>query len=129
VLADLKAFLLRGNVVDLAVAVILGMAFNAVVSAFVAVLLALVGAVFRVPDLSAGVVTVRGSAVPTGALAAAVLNFWLVGTALFVVVRAAKRFQRPPVESTPAPESDEVVLLREIRDELRARGAPGRPTR
>jgi len=61
VLADQKAFLLRGNVVDLAVAVILGMAFNAVVSAFVAVLLALVGAVFRVPDLSAGVVTVRAA--------------------------------------------------------------------
>jgi len=67
--------------------------------------------------------------VPTGALAAAVLNFLLVGTALFAIVRAAKRFQRPPVESTPAPESDEVVLLREIRDELRAGGAPGRPTR
>jgi large-conductance mechanosensitive channel len=56
-----------------------------------------------------------------GKFLAAVLYFVIVATVMFMIVRAAKRFQRAPVEETPV-DSDEVVLLREIRDALRSRG-------
>lgn len=121
-LADLRAFLLRGNVLDLAVAVIIGTAFGTIVTAFVNVVLALVGALFAVPDFSAGVLTLNGANIPVGALAAAVVNFMLVGTALFAVVKVASRSQRTRLEEVVVPDSDEVLVLREIRDALRSRG-------
>lgn len=125
-LADLRAFLLRGNVLDLAVAVIIGTAFGTIVTAFVNVVLALVGALFAVPDFSAGVLTLNGANIPVGALVAAVVNFMLVGTALFAVVKVASRLQRTRLE-VPVPDSDEVLVLREIRDALRSGrdGGPG----
>lgn len=118
-LADLKAFLLRGNVLDLAVAVILGVAFGGIVSAFATMLLQLVGSLFSVPDLSQGVTTVRGADIATGAFVQAIINFLIVGTALFFVVRLAARLERPSPDATPV-ETDEVILLREIRDLLQA---------
>lgn len=127
-LKELRDFLLRGNVLDLAVAVVLGAAFNAIVQAFANdVLLGLVGAVFgSVGPAEEAAVVVNGAPVVYGALVGAIVNFVIVGTAVFFIVRGAARFQRRPetaeTEATPVP-TDEVQLLTEIRDQLRARPA------
>ncbi len=131
-LADLKKFLLRGNVVDLAVAVVIGVAFKAVVDAFVAYIInPIIAAIFGKPDITGVLnITLRGSGpdatvLSIGGFLQEVLNFCIIGTALFLVVQAFNKLQS--MRSTTSPEeapvpSDEVVLLTEIRDALRARG-------
>ena len=131
--ADLKKFLMRGNVVDLAVAVVIGAAFGLVVSSFVDnIINPLIAAVFGEPDISeVGAVTLReseeGDAVlRIGGFLQQVLDFVIIGTALFFVVQAFNKLQdlrargEDPAEDTPAP-SDEALLLTEIRDLLRQR--------
>ena len=123
-----KDFVLRGNVVDLAVAVAVGAAFTAVVTAFtggiITPLLAAVGGA-DVPGLG---FFVRGdnpaTFVDVGLVISAVLNFLIVAAAIYVVIvvpvnrlmAMRKRGQEPEVES-PA---EDVLLLQEIRDLLRA---------
>jgi large conductance mechanosensitive channel len=131
VLHDLKKFLLRGNVVDLAVAVVIGAAFGLVVSSFVDnIINPIIAAVFGQPDISeVGAITLRendnGDAVlRIGAFFQQVLDFVIIGTSLFFVVQAFNKLQErrargeEPETETPAP-SDEAVLLSEIRDLLR----------
>ncbi len=120
--ADYKAFLFRGNLLDLAVAFILGVAFSTVVTSFTDDILAqIIAAVAGEPDFSDIGFALGDATIRVGAFLTALVNFLIVATVLFFIMRAAARFQRPAVEETPAPESDEVVLLREIRDSLRAR--------
>ena len=114
---EYKAFLFRGNLLDLAVAFILGAAFNAVVQSLANdVIMAAVAGVIGLDDVEA----MAAGPVLIGRFLAAVLSFVIIATVLFVIIKAAAKFQRPSVEDTPAPDSDEVVLLREIRDTLRA---------
>ena len=116
-LKEYKEFLFRGNLLDLAVAFILGVAFAAVVSSLANnVIMAAIAGLFDVKNVEA----MKAGSIEYGLFLAAVLNFVIVATVMFFIVRAAKRFQRAPVEETPVV-SDEVVLLREIRDALRAR--------
>lgn len=120
--ADYKAFLFRGNLIDLAVAFILGLTFAAVVTSFTDdVLGQLIAALAGEPDFSDVGVVVNDTTIRIGAFLTALVNFLIVATILFFIVRAASRFTKPPLEETPAPETDEVELLREIRDSLRAR--------
>jgi large conductance mechanosensitive channel len=120
--AEYKAFVFRGNLLDLAVAFILGAAFSTVVTSFTEdVVGQLIAAVAGEPDFSDVGLALGATTIRIGAFLTAVVNFLIVATVLFTVIRAASRFRRPSVEDTPAPDSDEVVLLREIRDELRAR--------
>jgi large conductance mechanosensitive channel len=84
-----KAFLMRGNVVDLAVAVVIGGAFGAVVSSFVAdVFNPLLAALVGKPDFSALVLTVNGSAVKYGLFLNALIAFILVAAAIYFFVIA-----------------------------------------
>ena len=117
-LDEYKKFLFRGNLLDLAVAFVLGAAFNAVVQSLAYdVIMAPISALLGFDRVEAW--TVGGVAI--GSFLAALLSFLVVATVLFFVVRAAARFDRSPPEKVPAPESDEVVLLREIRDAVRGR--------
>ena len=114
-LREYKEFLFRGNLLELAVAFILGAAFNAVVQSFSSdIIMESVAGLFgldNVERLTAGPMLV-------GRFLAALLSFVIIATVLFLLIKAAARFQRP--DDTPAPDPDEVVLLREIRDALRA---------
>ncbi len=122
-LRELKNFLLRGNVVDLAVAFILGLTFNAIVQAFANdLLLGLVAALFGQPDFSDLAFTVRGNPVNYGSTVNAVVNFLLIGTSLFFLVRALAKVAPPDPEESTTPPSEEVLLLGEIRDALVAQG-------
>jgi large conductance mechanosensitive channel len=117
VLEDLRKFLLRGNVIDLAVAVIIGIAFGAVVSSLVNdVIMAVIGAIFGEPNFNDLTFDLGDGVVAYGKFITAVINFLIIGIVLFLIVRAAEQFFRREEKK-----SAEVELLTEIRDELRRR--------
>jgi large conductance mechanosensitive channel len=124
-LKEFREFVLRGNVVDLAVAVVMGAAFGAVVTAFVAdIITPIIAAIFGNPDFSGLTFTINGSVFRYGAFLNAVISFLLIATAIFFFVvkpvntlmarRKAK--EEPPPEAPP----EDVQLLTEIRDLLAA---------
>ena len=124
-LKEFNEFLMRGNVVDLAVAVIIGAAFKAIVDSLVKDIFEPVIAMVFKADSIAGVSVQIGSAtLGVGAFAAAVINFVIVGFVLFMVVKGmnavqdlAKRGQEETAkEVDPKPKDED--YLREIRDLL-----------
>jgi large conductance mechanosensitive channel len=120
-LREFKEFVAKGNLVTLAVAFILGLAFAAVVTAFTDVVLGVVSYIFG-GDVSFDQLGVhRGTAIviPYGRFLTALLNFLIVAFILFLVVKAYNRFQRK--QEAPAELSEEVRLLAEIRDQLARR--------
>lgn len=126
-LDDFKKFLFRGNVIDLAVAVVIGTAFTAIVTAITTGLITpLVGMIFS-RDFTDMTFTIRGSVFSYGLVIDAVIRFAAIAAVVFFVVvkpvqaLAARRARgEEPAEDTPAP-SDEAVLLTEIRDLLAQR--------
>jgi large conductance mechanosensitive channel len=116
---EFKDFISRGNLVELAVAVILGLAFNQVVQSLViGVFTPLIGAIFGEPDLSALTIRVGRSALQIGFFLDALISFLITAFVLFLVVKAYNRAF--PKEEEPAGPT-EVELLTEVRDELRRR--------
>jgi large conductance mechanosensitive channel len=102
-----KAFLLRGNVVDLAIGVVIGIAFGAVITAFVKDLVTpLIAALFGKPDFSSLSFTINNSKFPYGDFINAVLAFVVIGAVLyfFVVVPytalVARSHREPPADPT-----------------------------
>ena len=92
-LGEFKKFALRGNVVELAVAVILGLAFNAVIQSFANdILMALFGGIFGEPNFAALSVQVGDAVVTYGAFINALVNFLIIAFALFLVAKAFNRF-------------------------------------
>ena len=91
-LKDFKGFALSGNVMDLAIGVIVGAAFGAVVDKFANnVLLQLIAAVFKVPDFTGLSQNVNGTEIQYGEFVAALVNFVLVAGSLLLVVRLLMR--------------------------------------
>ena len=124
-LDDFKAFLFRGNLLDLAVAVILGVAFGAVVTAFTdGILMAFIAAVFGQPSFDSITIGLGDGALLIGVFLTALMSFVIVAGVLFLVLKAAERAQRAkvdPAAEAPVP-TDEAILLTEIRDLLRSQG-------
>ena len=122
-LKELKAFLLRGNVVDLAVAVIIGAAFGAIVTSFVN---DVITPLILNPAMEAAhvknIAQLSWNGVAYGSFLSAVINFLVIGTVLFFVVKAAEKAQNlgkkeeAAEEEAAAPTQEE--LLAEIRDLL-----------
>ena len=127
-----KDFISRGNVVDLAVGVIIGAAFKNIVDALVdGIINPLIAAVIGKPDFSdAFILTLNGTDVKFGVLITAVINFLLMAIALYLCIvvpmnkLAALRNAKEKAEKDAAPKiSDEVQLLTEIRDALKSSGS------
>lgn len=131
-ISEFKEFAMRGNVIDLAVGVVIGAAFGKIVTALVdKVIMPPIGLLIGGVDFSKLGLTLKeatvdaaGNPVPPVVLAYgefinAVIQFVIVAFAIFLVVKAINRVHRKP-EDAPAPAED-VVLLREIRDELKRR--------
>lgn len=139
-LQDFKDFSNRGDFVDLAVAFVLGLSFSAVVTALVdRVVMPVIGLIFGQPsfdtigqfgcrevvDEASGSVVAQ-CAGSIGAVVTAIVNLLLVGFVLFLVVRAYNAFKVRNEEPQPDQEAaaaEDILLLREIRDALRADGA------
>jgi large conductance mechanosensitive channel len=127
-LTGFKDFILRGNVIDLAIAVALGAAFTRVINALAIDLFgSLIAALGGQPDLSGLAFPVNGQEVEYGPLLAALLNFLIVAAILyfFVVVPVNHLFDRDADSDRPEAVPADVALLEEIRDLLRAQAAAG----
>ena len=128
-LKGFKEFISRGNVVELAVGVIIGAAFKNIVDALVdGIINPLIAAVIGKPDFSdAFILTLNGTDVKFGLLITAVINFILMAFAIYfcivVPMNALNNRRKKDEEETVEEASDEVKLLTEIRDAL-AQGTP-----
>lgn len=140
-LKEFKEFIAKGNVLDLAVAVIIGAAFGKIVTSLTdEIIMPLIGALFggidfsnhfvllKTPDGYAGSLTdyaalkeAGAAMIGYGSFISAVINFVILAFIIFLLVRTANRIiRKQEVEAAPAGPS-EVELLAEIRDELRKR--------
>ena len=132
-LKEFREFVLRGNVVDLAVAVVIGAAFGAVVTAFVADFVTpLIAAIGGKPDFSTLDFTINGSTFKYGHFINAVISFLIIAAVIFfVVVRplnalAARR--KRGEEPEPEAPAEDILLLTQIRDLIAQGTTPSRPT-
>jgi large conductance mechanosensitive channel len=125
-LKEFRAFMLRGNIVELAVAFVIGAAFAALVTSLVANLLTpIVAAVIGKPDFSNLTFTINDSVFRYGSFLNALIAFISIGAAVFFfVVRPIDAIQRRMgIEKPEDGRSDEAVLLAEIRDLLQGQRA------
>ena len=128
-LKGFREFIMKGNVLDLAVAVIIGAAFAQVVNAMVeAVLMPLISALVGSPNFdSFAVLTVNGNDIRFGVLLTALVNFLLVAAAVYFAIvlpmnkMIEARNRRLGIDPTEEEADAQVQLLTEIRDELRRR--------
>ena len=135
-LSEFKAFIARGNVLELAVAVIIGAAFAKIVTSLTDdVIMPLIGLVFGGLDFSDQYVVLSGAVAPGtsleaaraaganvlawGSFVSAIISFLILAWVIFLLVKAANRAMRRGPDSPAGP--SEVELLTEIRDELRRR--------
>ncbi|MGC9184478.1 MAG: large conductance mechanosensitive channel protein MscL [Thiomonas sp.] len=134
---DFKAFAVKGNVVDLAVAVIIGGAFGKIVESLVNdVIMPVVGAIFgkldfsnlfvvlgKVPDGTAQTLdAMKKAGVPVlayGSFITVSVNFIILAFIIFMMVRMISKLKHAEPPAPPAPTPEDIVLLREIRDALK----------
>lgn len=136
---EFKEFAVKGNVIDLAVGVIIGGAFGKIVTSMVeGIIMPIVGAVFgnldftnlfvalgRVPEGTAPTLAaLKAAGVPTlayGNFITVALNFTIMAFIIFIMVKQINRLKRetPPAPAEPAATPEDIALLREIRDSLR----------
>ena len=134
IVSEFKEFITRGNVMDMAVGIIIGGAFTAIVTSLVNdLLMPVIGALFGGLDFSSLKYVVRAAdeaagieeaAIKYGSFIQAVVNFLLIATVIFLLVKGINKMRRKKEEPAPAPApdpepSEEVKLLTEIRDALK----------
>jgi large conductance mechanosensitive channel len=132
ILQEFKEFALKGNVIDLAVGVIIGAAFGKIVTALVNyIMMPLLGLVIGKVDFSNLFIVLNGQQVASlkeasdkgvpvfayGIFLNAIIEFAIIAFCLFLIIKQVNRFKKPVVVETPK----EVVLLSEIRDLLKTR--------
>jgi large conductance mechanosensitive channel len=135
-LEEFKKFAMRGNVVDLAVGVIIGAAFGAIVNSLVAdIVMPIIGAVTGGLDFSNYFIPLssnvtadtlaearkQGAVLAYGSFLTIVLNFLIVAWALFVAIKGINKLKSEEPPAAPPAPPKEVELLTEIRDALKAR--------
>lgn len=122
-LQEFKAFAMKGNVIDLAVAVVIGAAFGKIVSSLVDnIITPLVGLFMGGVDFTGLSYTVGDAVFGYGAFIQAVIDFTIVAFVIFMVVKAINKAQGPKEEEEAAPAGPtEVELLTEIRDAMKNR--------
>lgn len=128
-LQEFKTFAVKGNVVDMAVGIVIGAAFGKIVSSFVAdVIMPPIGLLIGGIDFSKRVITLKEATEKTAAVTLnygnfiqTVIDFTIIAFAIFMLVKGINTLKRMEAEkpSEPAPPSPEVMLLTDIRDILR----------
>ncbi len=124
--AEFKAFAMKGNVIDLAVAVVIGAAFGKIVSSLVDnIITPFIGLLLRGTDFSSLSYTVGDATMKYGAFIQSIIDFLIVAFVIFMVVKAINKAKQglegetEVIAAKPVEPSEEVKLLREIRDSLK----------
>lgn len=133
-ISEFKAFAMKGNVVDLAVAVIIGGAFGKIVDSLVKdIVMPIIGQLVGGVDFKELYINLGNTAYATLELAEkagaplikyglfinAVVNFVIIALAIFIAIKAMSKLQKAAPPAPPAAPPEEVLLLREIRDSLK----------
>ena len=118
-LKEFQDFAMKGNVVDLAVGVIIGAAFGKIVESMVGnILMPTIAAIGGAPDFK----TLAMGPIKYGAFIQTIVDFAIIAACLFLVIKAMntakKRFETPAASATPPPPPPSEVYLKEIRDAL-----------
>ena len=120
--AEFRDFIAGGNMIELAVAVILGLAIGKVIDAFTnGVMMQIVAAIFGKPNFDQLTVGLSGTPLYIGKVLTELISLVMTGLVLFAIVKAYNAMKDRTAASEPAPGPNEVDLLTEIRDALKAR--------
>ncbi len=126
--SEFKDFISRGNVLDMAVGVIIGGAFGKIVTSLVNdIIMPLVGIVIGGHDFSGLVLKINDAKITYGAFIQNVVDFLIVAFCIFIFIKGINKFKRKKVQEDVKEEpkkSDEVLLLEEIRDLLKKESKP-----
>ena len=122
-LEEFKAFAVKGNVLDLAVGVVIGAAFGKIIDSLVAdVIMPMLGIIMGGVDFSKISFGFRNAQINGGMFLQALLNFIIVSAALFIFIKLINRFKRDQPKSSPVTQPlppEDIRLLTEIRDILK----------
>lgn len=123
-LKEFQKFIFRGNVMDLAVAVVIGAAFTAIITSLVNdIIMPLIGLILGGLDFAGLSFTVGNAVIAYGKFIQAIVNFLLVALVLFLVIKAINQLatlkEKEAAVAPPLEPSEEVILLTEIRDLLK----------
>ncbi len=124
--AEFKAFAMRGNVIDLAVAVVIGAAFGKIVSSLVEnIVTPLIGVLLGGVDFSGLSVQIGESVIKYGVFLQSIFDFIIIALAIFMAIKALSKLKKKEDAAPEAPKStpEDIMLLREIRDTLRNRSS------
>jgi large conductance mechanosensitive channel len=117
---EFKDFAMKGNVVDLAVATVLGVAFNAIVGAVVDnIIMPIVGMITGGIDFNSLSVKVGSAELKYGMAITAVIKFIAIALFLFMVIKAMNASKKKEAAAAPPAPPEDITLLREIRDALK----------
>ena len=122
---DFKKFISKGNVVDLAVAVVIGNAFNKIISSLVNdIIMPLVGIIIGGIDFTDIKLTIGSESILFGSFIQNIIDFLIIAFSIFLVIKLMSKFSRKKEEEIEAKEeapkkADDVILLEEIRDLLK----------
>jgi len=118
-LKEFKEFAMKGNIVDLAVAVVIGGAFGNIIKAFNdSIISPIIALIMGKGGLSEVTLTAGKTVFPIGVFIQSVIDFILIAFVLFLIIKAMNSFKKKE-EAAPAATPEDIVLLREIRDALK----------
>lgn len=116
---EFKSFISRGNVVDMAVGVIVGTAFSKIITSLVNdILMPLIGIILGGLKFNSLTFTVLGVKVAYGSFIQTIVDFLIISFCIFMIIKLFEKFKKKE-ETVAAVKSDEVLLLEEIRDLLK----------
>lgn len=132
-LSEFKEFAMKGNLIDMAVGLVMGASFGTVTGSFIdGIFMPIVGQIFQTGDLkkykiiltsevkdAAGAIVTPESAISIGAFIGAVLNFIIVAFVMFMIIKGINKMKKAEAAAPPAAPPAQEVLLTEIRDLLK----------
>ncbi|MDO5003325.1 MAG: large-conductance mechanosensitive channel protein MscL [bacterium] len=118
--SEFKTFISRGNVVDMAVGVIIGGAFGKIVSSLVNdILMPLIGVLLGGLDFSSLSIKIGDASLKYGSFIQTIIDFMIISISIFVMIKLFERFKKKEEPKVSEKKNEEVLLLEEIRDLLK----------
>jgi large conductance mechanosensitive channel len=117
---EFKEFAMKGNIVDLAVAVIIGGAFGKIITALTdSIIMPIIAMILGKGGMSDVTFTIGKTVFPVGVFIQAVIDFILIAIVLFLIIKAMNSTKKKEAAAPPPPTPEDITLLREIRDALK----------